>query len=95
VLAEEAKAVKEAEKRTKEFEEMKTRLDSFERSEQSRKEHQTQLEDTIKEMITRIDSMISKMYQANPKTPSLPKELEDTFQSIVGKKDDNKEKKKD
>ena len=96
-IEEKAKAVKEAEQRTKEFEEMKERLDSFEQAEQSRKEHQTERENTIMAMVSRMDSMIVKMYEANPtKMPSLPtKELEDTFQSIVeeGKKDDNKKKK--
>lgn len=96
-IEEKAKAAKEAEQRTKEFEEMKERLDSFEQAEQSRKEHQTERENTIMAMVSRMDSMIVKMYEANPtKMPSLPtKELEDTFQSIVeeGKKDDNKKKK--
>ena len=98
-IEEKAKAAKEAEQRTKEFEEMKERLDSFEQAEQSRKEHQAELEDTIQKMISRMDSMIVKMYEANPTKkmpPSLPtKELEDTFQAIVeeGKKDDNKKKK--
>jgi hypothetical protein len=46
----------------------------------------------IDKMITRMDSMIVKMYEVNPKMPSLPtKELEDTFQSIVGKKKDDEE----
>jgi integrase/recombinase XerD len=89
-MEEKAKAVQEAEQSKRDMQEMKERLDSFERTEQSRKEHQAELEDTIKEMLSRMDSMISKMYQANPKMPSLPKELEDTFQSIIGKKDDNK-----
>jgi hypothetical protein len=92
-MEEKAKAVQEAEQSKRDMQEMKERLDSFERTEQSRKEHQAELEDTIKEMLSRMDSMISKMYQANPKMPSLPKELEDTFQSIIGKKDDNKKKK--
>jgi hypothetical protein len=71
------------------------RLDSFEHAEQSRKEHQAELEGMIEKMISIMDSMIVKMYEVNPKMPSFPtKELEDTFQSIVeGKKDDNKKKK--
>ena len=73
---------------------MKQRLDSFEQAEQSRKEHEAELEGMIKKMISRMDSMIVKMYEVNPKMPSLPtKELEDTFQSIVEGKKNEKQKK--
>ena len=51
---------------------MKQRLDSFEQAEQSRKEHQAEFEGMIEKMITRMDSMIVKMYEVNPKMPSLP-----------------------
>jgi hypothetical protein len=68
---------------------MKERLDSFEQAEQSSKEHEAELEGMIEKMITRMDSMIVKMYEVNPKMPSLPtKELEDTFQSIVDNKNE-------
>jgi predicted nuclease with TOPRIM domain len=93
-IEEKAKAVQEAEQSKRDMQEMKARLDAFEQDEYLRKEHQAELEDTIKAMITRMDSMIVKMYEANPtkKMPSLPsKELEDTFQSIVGKKKDDEE----
>ena len=83
---------------------MKQRLDSFEQTEQSRKEHQAErdewmeqkLNETVEKIKSKMDNLIIKVYKANPeKMPSIPtKELEDTFQSIVeGKKDDNKKKK--
>jgi uncharacterized coiled-coil protein SlyX len=95
------KALHESEQRTKEFQELKARLDSFEQAEQFRKEHETEYKDTIKEVqdtvketISRMDNMILKMYKLNPKMLSRPtKELEHTFQSIIGKKDDDKKKK--
>jgi predicted nuclease with TOPRIM domain len=94
-IEEKAKAAKEAEQRTKEFEEMKTRLDSFEQAEQSRKEHEAELEGRIEKMISRMDSMIVKIHEVNPKMPSLPtKELQDTFASIVGKDEGEKKRTK-
>jgi integrase/recombinase XerD len=93
-MEEKAKAVQEAEQSKRDMQEMKERLDSFEQDEYLRKEHQAQLEGTIKEMISRMDNMILKMYELNPKMLSRPtKELEHTFQSIIGKKDDDKKKK--
>jgi hypothetical protein len=91
-IEEKAKAVQEAEQSKRDMQEMKQRLVSFEQAEQSRKEHQAELEGMIDKMITRMDSMIVKMYEVNPKMPSLPtKELEDTFQSIVDKKKEKTE----
>jgi integrase/recombinase XerD len=93
-MEEKAKAVQEAEQSKRDMQEMKERLDSFEQDEYLRKEHQAQLEGTIKEMISRMDNMILKMYELNPKMSSLPtKEIEDTFLSTIGKKDDDKKKK--
>ena len=101
-IEEKAKAAKEAEQRTKEYEELKTRLDSFEQAEQFRKEHEAEYKDTIKamkdamnEMRSNTESMIVKMHELNPKMLSRPtKELEDKFLSTIGKKDDDKKKKK-
>ena len=100
-MAEEAKAVKEAEQRTKEFQELKARLDSFEQAEHFRKEHEAEYKDTIKEVkdtiketISRMDNMVLKMYELNPKMSSLPtKELEDTFLSTIEDKKNEKQKK--
>jgi hypothetical protein len=78
----------EAEQRAKELEEMKVRLDSFEKTEQARKEKEAELDERMDRMIARMDSMIIKMYEVNPVMPSellTKKELQDTFVSIVGK----------
>ena len=89
-IEEKAKAAKRAEQRTREFEELKARLDSFEQAEQFRKEHEAEykdtineVKDTVKQTISRMDNMILKMYEVNRKMSSLPtKEFEDTFLSI-------------
>jgi hypothetical protein len=83
-----------------EIKEYEERLDSFEQAEQSRKEHQAErdewmeekLNETVEKIKSKMDNLIIKVYGVNQKMPSLPtKELEDTFQSIVGKKKDDEE----
>ena len=73
---------------------MEQRLDSFEQAEQSRKEHEAERDQWMQRILSTMDSMIVKMYEVNQLMPSLPtKELQDTFQLIIGKKDDDKKKK--
>ena len=52
----------EAENRAKELEEIKARLDSFERAEQDRKE----INERMERMIARVDNTIFKMYEGKP-----------------------------
>jgi integrase len=79
----------EAEKRTKELEEMKARLKSFERTEQARKEKDAGYDEIIAQVRVKMNEMIARMGFnpiIPPEVPASKQELQDTVVSIVGKK---------